>query len=51
MVIRTVFMAKSGSTKQLQSDQGGDPWALSHLKTAIAKGTHWYVAVLETIGL
>ena len=40
--------------KNLQSSQltsAGDAEAISHLKQAITSGKHWYIALLEAVGL
>lgn len=37
--------------RALQVERGGDEEALRHLKESLAQGKHWYVALLEAIGL
>jgi len=47
-------MAMTNLNNQLQSSQpapSGDIEAIRHLKQAIAGGKHWYIALLEAIGL
>jgi len=35
----------------VRSSDGGDPEAIAHLREAITQGKHWYIALLEAIGL
>ena len=44
----------TNSDKQLQSSQltpAGGAEAIKHLEQAITSGKHWYIALLEAIGL
>ena len=44
-------MTSSGNDLQSQIALGSDSEAIRYLKQAISNGKHWYIALLETIGL
>ena len=44
-------MKGNKSNNELQSLKSGDPEAIAHLREAILGGKHWYVALLEAMGI